>query len=215
MDFDSLCQWPARRAAPGAQGHSRRRNARPRHGENRLERGGNRPPGLEHAAHHQRRRNHQPHPRHVRSRRSRSKSASGWRIRCAGSSASAWRRKLAAAATRCSKSWGTTSAPRKPSGSAKAKARPFTKSSRRTTPSAGATSTTPASRPIEQGIITEETALLYCTKRGVVSRAIDNIKKERGEITSDVGSLKMKPMPLKSGRRPPPRSYSNNHVCQL
>jgi twitching motility protein PilT len=51
----------------------------------------------------------------------------------------------------------------------------------------------------EQGIITEETALLYCTKRGVVSRAIDNIKKERGEITSNVGSLKMKTPPSKSG----------------
>jgi twitching motility protein PilT len=51
----------------------------------------------------------------------------------------------------------------------------------------------------QQGVITEETAVLYCTRRGVVSRAIDNIKKERGEITSDVGSLKMKPMPLKSG----------------
>jgi twitching motility protein PilT len=45
----------------------------------------------------------------------------------------------------------------------------------------------------EKGIITEETALVYCTKRGVVSRSIDNIKKERGEITSSVGSLKMKP----------------------
>jgi len=44
----------------------------------------------------------------------------------------------------------------------------------------------------EKGIITEETALLYCSKRGVVSRGIDNIKKERGEITSNVGSLKMR-----------------------
>jgi twitching motility protein PilT len=51
----------------------------------------------------------------------------------------------------------------------------------------------------EQGIITEETALLYCTKRGVVSRAIDNVKKERGEITSNVGSLKMKTQSSKSG----------------
>jgi twitching motility protein PilT len=50
-----------------------------------------------------------------------------------------------------------------------------------------------------QGIITEETALLYCTKRGVVTRAIDNIKKERGEITSTVGMLKMKPMPSPVG----------------
>jgi twitching motility protein PilT len=45
----------------------------------------------------------------------------------------------------------------------------------------------------EQGVITEENALLYCTKRSVVSRAIDNIKKTRGEITSDVGSLRMRP----------------------
>src|SRR5471030_2912840 len=44
----------------------------------------------------------------------------------------------------------------------------------------------------EKGIITEETALLYCSKRGVVSRGIDNLKKERGEITSTVGSLKMR-----------------------
>jgi twitching motility protein PilT len=51
----------------------------------------------------------------------------------------------------------------------------------------------------EQGIITEETALLYCTKRGVVSRAIDNIKKERGEINSTVGLLKMKTQSSKSG----------------
>jgi twitching motility protein PilT len=50
-----------------------------------------------------------------------------------------------------------------------------------------------------QGIITEETALLYCTKRGVVTRALDNIKKERGEITSNVGMLKMKSPPSKSG----------------
>jgi twitching motility protein PilT len=55
----------------------------------------------------------------------------------------------------------------------------------------------------EQGIVTEETALLYCTKRGTVSRAIDNIKKERGEITSTVGSLKMKPAAQSSGQPQP------------
>ncbi|HEY5298920.1 MAG TPA: PilT/PilU family type 4a pilus ATPase [Verrucomicrobiae bacterium] len=44
----------------------------------------------------------------------------------------------------------------------------------------------------EQGLITEETALLYCTKRSVVSRGIDNIKKDRGEMTSTAGSLRMK-----------------------
>jgi len=44
----------------------------------------------------------------------------------------------------------------------------------------------------EQGLITEEDALLYCTKRSVVSRGIDNLKKGRGEVTSDVGSLRMR-----------------------
>jgi twitching motility protein PilT len=44
----------------------------------------------------------------------------------------------------------------------------------------------------EQGFITEETALLYCTKRSVVSRGIDNLKKARGEMTSTAGSLRMK-----------------------
>jgi twitching motility protein PilT len=45
----------------------------------------------------------------------------------------------------------------------------------------------------EQGQITEETALLYCTKRGPVTRGIDNLKKARGETTSTIGSLRMKP----------------------
>src|SRR6267378_3835076 len=44
----------------------------------------------------------------------------------------------------------------------------------------------------EQGTISEETALLYCTKRGPVTRGIDNIKKARGETTSDVSGLRMK-----------------------
>jgi len=42
----------------------------------------------------------------------------------------------------------------------------------------------------EQGIITEETALLYCSKRGPVTRGIDNIKKKRGENTAEF-TLKM------------------------
>jgi twitching motility protein PilT len=45
----------------------------------------------------------------------------------------------------------------------------------------------------EQGLITEDTAMLYCTKRSVVSRSIDNMKKARGEVTSSVNSLRMKP----------------------
>jgi twitching motility protein PilT len=37
----------------------------------------------------------------------------------------------------------------------------------------------------EAGIITEETAVLYCSKRGPVQRGIDNIKKKRGESTTE------------------------------
>jgi len=51
----------------------------------------------------------------------------------------------------------------------------------------------------EQGLISEEDALLYCTKRSVVARGIDNMKKGRGEITSDVGSLRMRASQHPSG----------------
>jgi twitching motility protein PilT len=44
----------------------------------------------------------------------------------------------------------------------------------------------------EKGTITEETALLYCTKRGPVTRGIDNIKKGRGESTTTMAALRMK-----------------------
>ncbi len=44
----------------------------------------------------------------------------------------------------------------------------------------------------EKGNITEDTALLYCTKRGPVTRGIDNIKKTRGESTIGSSSLRMK-----------------------
>lgn len=60
----------------------------------------------------------------------------------------------------------------------------------------------------EQGRITEEIALLYCSKRGVVTRGIDNMKKSRGEVTSTVGALRMKgiveKLPNASGANPPP-----------
>jgi twitching motility protein PilT len=56
----------------------------------------------------------------------------------------------------------------------------------------------------EAGLITEETALLYCTKKGVVTRKIDFIKKSRGELTS-AGSvdLRMKTVFDTSGATPP------------
>ena len=45
----------------------------------------------------------------------------------------------------------------------------------------------------EQGIISEDTAMLYCTKRSVVSRGIDQFKKARGEMATTAGSLRMRP----------------------
>jgi len=59
----------------------------------------------------------------------------------------------------------------------------------------------------EQNLVTEETALLYCSKRGPTSRGIDNIKKKRGEVTSNVASLGMKkdgPAPGTPAAAPPP-----------
>jgi twitching motility protein PilT len=57
----------------------------------------------------------------------------------------------------------------------------------------------------DEGLITEETAQLYCTKRSLVARGIDNMKKSRGEITSDVGSLRMKSVPpIPTKNIPPP-----------
>ena len=55
----------------------------------------------------------------------------------------------------------------------------------------------------ENGEINEDTALLYCTKRSVVSRAIDNLKKSRGEATSNVSSLRMKSGHAGDGAAPP------------
>ena len=42
-----------------------------------------------------------------------------------------------------------------------------------------------------EGLITEESAMLYCTSKGVTSRGIDRIKKERGESTSDLSGLSL------------------------
>src|SRR5438876_4270116 len=57
----------------------------------------------------------------------------------------------------------------------------------------------------EQGRVTEETALLYCTKRGPVTRGIDTIKKGRGESTTTMSSLRMKVgQDAKSGGPPLP-----------
>ena len=56
----------------------------------------------------------------------------------------------------------------------------------------------------EQGLITEDNALVYCTKRSVVARGIDNQKKTRGEVTTTLGSLRMKQSTYGGGATPPP-----------
>lgn len=44
----------------------------------------------------------------------------------------------------------------------------------------------------ENNKLTEDTAVLYCSKRSVVTRGIDNVRKARGEVTTDVSGLRMK-----------------------
>ena len=43
----------------------------------------------------------------------------------------------------------------------------------------------------EQGLITQETALGYCSHKGVVGRGIDSIKSARGEATTDIDNLEI------------------------
>jgi twitching motility protein PilT len=43
----------------------------------------------------------------------------------------------------------------------------------------------------EQGLISQETALGYCSRKGVVGRGIDSIKSARGEATTDIGKLEI------------------------
>jgi twitching motility protein PilT len=40
-------------------------------------------------------------------------------------------------------------------------------------------------------LITEDTALAYCSRRGVVGRGIDMVKSGRGEATTDIEDLTM------------------------
>ena len=56
----------------------------------------------------------------------------------------------------------------------------------------------------EQNKISEDTALLYCTKRGPVARGIDNIKKTRGESTHTLHSLRMKAIQNAARSHAPP-----------
>jgi twitching motility protein PilT len=43
----------------------------------------------------------------------------------------------------------------------------------------------------EQGLVTEDTALLYCTNKGVMTRGLDKIKKTRGESTTNLTGLSL------------------------
>ena len=43
----------------------------------------------------------------------------------------------------------------------------------------------------ELGIITQETALAYCSRKGVVGRGIDSVKSARGESTTDIEKLEI------------------------
>jgi twitching motility protein PilT len=54
-----------------------------------------------------------------------------------------------------------------------------------------------------KGLITEEVAMSYCSKRGVMTRGIDNIRKGRGEMTSNIADLRMSG-PAESGRSTKP-----------
>lgn len=43
----------------------------------------------------------------------------------------------------------------------------------------------------EQGLITEETAITYASRKGIVGRGIDSVKSSRGEATTDIEKLEM------------------------
>ena len=45
----------------------------------------------------------------------------------------------------------------------------------------------------KKNIISEETAMMYCSKRGVVTRGIDTIRKARGDSTTNIADLRMTP----------------------
>jgi twitching motility protein PilT len=61
----------------------------------------------------------------------------------------------------------------------------------------------------ERGIITEETAVLFASRRGPVTRGIDNIKKRRGQNTSNVDDLRMAAPPEPAAAPPPAPAKSS------
>jgi twitching motility protein PilT len=55
----------------------------------------------------------------------------------------------------------------------------------------------------KKGLVTEDTAILFSSKRGVVTRGIDMIKKTRGEQTSNINDLRMTPQAERVTKGPP------------
>jgi twitching motility protein PilT len=43
----------------------------------------------------------------------------------------------------------------------------------------------------EQGLITEETAMAFASRRGIVGRGVDQLKASRGEATTDIEKLEL------------------------
>jgi twitching motility protein PilT len=43
----------------------------------------------------------------------------------------------------------------------------------------------------EKGLITQETAMAYASRKGIVGRGIDSIKSGRGEATTDIDDLQV------------------------
>ncbi len=53
----------------------------------------------------------------------------------------------------------------------------------------------------EKGLITEQTALAYASRRGIVGRGIDALKSAKGEATTDIQELEMDSQYGKKGKR--------------
>ena len=51
----------------------------------------------------------------------------------------------------------------------------------------------------QDGLITEETAMIYCSHKNEVSRGLDRIKSERGEATTSLSGLAMEAEEEKQG----------------
>jgi twitching motility protein PilT len=48
-------------------------------------------------------------------------------------------------------------------------------------------------KSFQEGIITEETAVAYATRKAVVQRGLDQVKQKRGEKTTPIEGLKLDP----------------------